>query len=401
MVPGEKEGYEPCCSGAESCMQALKDRMLVDYDVRRHTGFIVTNVKSADIIGVEWLKTGKPQYELDEVIKFDKELLSHESQSADKWCPEDFVNGMLSSMGKTLEELKELEHAKGDSIKIKINDEEPKESSNDEMASPEAWENNAEFIEEYDKISYASIVDRLATLEDWKAQTQSHLITLSSRINVLELAEVKVDKVKDEADYECDELAKSRPYVEDMMYLSRFFRVGVRRDNKVELTRPDLVEFSKVSASINNNVALRVDSFKHEDIHIAEMSGAIVVVLSARDNPKFFGSMNKEEMELFTRCSEMFSEFDRNDFNFHSDAYCKTGHWKIKREQKLAASSPECNGCYRSFDELKERGETEFGIPIQVHHINDKSYSRIFRESLEDLEVLCKECHGKKHPKKQ
>ncbi|KKM19837.1 hypothetical protein LCGC14_1651550, partial [marine sediment metagenome] len=532
VVPGEKEGYERCCSGAESCMLALKDRELVVYDIRRHTGFIVKNVKvnkfrlEYDEERLGWLKTfdngstdfeeHEYEYELSDVIKFSEDLLSK------RWFPKDFVKGMAESMGKTLEELKEAEFAKEDSIKIKINEtkeEEHKESSPEESGAlaittcvlppmvdpaiasvtkindnskeeikesspheaddslrsklagayvesaeeaykknynltPEEWndemawqdssdissdESDGQFPEPenldsdinemfpadaYNKLQTLRTLEQnatrlsvledwkskvqseiqrkvvssditlssLAILEEWKKKTESDLIAITSRIDVLEngnVAEETVEKIKEEADYERDELAKSRPYVEDMMYLSRFFRVGVRRDNRIELTRPDLCEFSKVSASINDGVGLRVDSYVHEDMHIAEMSGAIVVVISARDNPQFFISMNKEEKELYGQCSETFNEFNRNDFRFHSDAYCKIGHWKVKREQKLAASLPECSECHRSFYELKNK----LKIPVQVHHINDDSYARIFKEKLEDLEVLCKECH--------
>jgi len=498
VVPGEKEGYERCCSGAESCMLALKDRELVVYDIRRHTGFIVKNVKvnkfrlEYDEERLGWLKTfdngstdfeeHEYEYELSDVIKFSEDLLSK------RWFPKDFVKGMAESMGKTLEELKEAEFAKEDSIKIKINEtkeEEHKESSPEEWddslrsklagayvesaeeaykknynLTPEEWndemawqdssdissdESDGQFPEPenldsdinemfpadaYNKLQTLRTLEQnatrlsvledwkskvqseiqrkvvssditlssLAILEEWKKKTESDLIAITSRIDVLEngnVAEETVEKIKEEADYERDELAKSRPYVEDMMYLSRFFRVGVRRDNRIELTRPDLCEFSKVSASINDGVGLRVDSYVHEDMHIAEMSGAIVVVISARDNPQFFISMNKEEKELYGQCSETFNEFNRNDFRFHSDAYCKIGHWKVKREQKLAASLPECSECHRSFYELKNK----LKIPVQVHHINDDSYARIFKEKLEDLEVLCKECHSKKHTK--
>ncbi len=97
VVQGEKEGYERCCSGAESCMRALKDRGLVDFDIRRHTGFIVKNVKvgrtetnyTENLVVSEpprWLKRfdnhsndfkeHEYEYELSDVIKFNKDLLS-------------------------------------------------------------------------------------------------------------------------------------------------------------------------------------------------------------------------------------------------------------------------------------------------------------------------------------
>lgn len=357
VVPGEKEGYEPCCSGAESCMRALRDRMLVDYDIRRHTGFIITNITS-DTKYPFIYRESDDQYNLDEVIKFSKEVLLTEEERG----------------------FGEEELVKENSVKIKINETSEKEPQ--EVQVPPGFDIIK--ASEYNS-------SRLVVLEDWKLEAESELIMLASRIDMLENEDVAVEKVGIEASKkELDELSMSRLFVLEMMYLSRFFRVGVRKDNKLAATKPDLVDFSKNSAAINNGVALRVDDFKHKDIHVAEMSGAIVV-LQTSTYSKYFISMNQEEKELFNQCSEMFSEFDINDFIFHPDSYCETSHWKIKREQKFAASPPECNKCHRSFFDLNK-----LGIPIQVHHV---SYSRIFRENLDDLVVLCKECHEKKHLK--
>lgn len=383
VTPGEKEGYEACCSGAESCMQALKERNLLDYDTRRHTGFIVKNITS-DTKYPFIYREGDDQYNLDEVTKFNKELLSSENQSVDKWLPEDFAKDTATAvLGKTVGELKEEKLAEEGSVKIKIN-------GTEEVSQEFQLSSGFEIIKASENNS-----SRLAVLEDWRREVKSELFVLASRIDVLENENVAVEKAEVEASKkELDELSMSRLFVLEMMYLSRFFRVGVRKDDKLAATKPDLIEFSKISASINNGVALRVDSFKHKDIHSAEMSGAIVV-LQTSTYSKYFISMNQEEKELFSQCSEMFSEFDINDFTFNSESYCETSHWNIKREQKLTASPSECSECHRSFDELKG----QFGIPIQIHHISAESYSRIFRENLDDLVVLCKECHEKKHLK--
>lgn len=410
VVPGEKEGYERCCSGAESCMRMLKDRDLLDFDIRRHTGFIVKNVKvffddecefaKSDEGILRWLKLfdngstdfedHEYEYELGDVIKFNKDLLSSEKPVG--------IKIKINDISK--EEIKEStpEEWNDEMVWKDYADDGARMPMEDEFHQPENLDSvtNEIFpVADYDNLQTLRSLEqnstRLTALEYWKSTVESELVALLSRIDVLDNGNVAEEK----ADCECYELAKSRPYVLSMMYLSRFFQSGVRKDNKIIATKPHLCEFSKVSTAINNNVALRVDSFQHKDIHIAEMSGAIVVALSARDNPQFFVSMNKEEKELYNQCAEMFNEFNKNDFQFHSDAYCQTSHWKIKRAQKILASPPGCSECHRHVDELFLK------IPIQVHHINDASYSRIFRENLEDLEVLCKECHEKKHPKKQ
>ena len=407
VTPGEKEGYEPYCSGAESCMQALRGRRSIVYDVRRHTGFIVKNIKTysgrpakcwhrvGDKVegNYEWMKTvvnpiTHYEYELDTVIKFNKELL-------DKWIPEeDFAKDCAEAPGKTIEELKEEKLAIENSVKIKINeiDQSGGKPKDILVDAPEPTR-----LVTISREWKSQVESRLMIIEDWKSKVEPELIVLRSRID-RELDEDKEEREVDSAELgkEQEELSKSRDLVWSMMDLSRFFRAGVRKDNNIVAKKPDLQEFSRISGAINGGAELRIDSFKHNDIHVAEMCGAIVVVLSARDNPKFFVSMNKEEKELYNHCSKMFTEFDLNDFQFHSDSYCLTSYWNIKREQKFAASPPECSGCHRSFDELKRSGRI-----IQVHHISYDSYARIFRENLEDLAVLCKECHEKKHPEKQ
>ncbi len=380
VTPGEKEGYEPSCSGTESCMQALRERSIIDYDVRRYTGFIVKNVKIARDSEI-WMKDEEYEYQLDEVIKFDKGMLLPETQ-ATEWIPEDFAKDIAATvLGKTVEELKEEKPAKEKSIKIKIN-----EISDGLDAESEVSQKRREAV------SSDIILSSLATLEEWRKQAESELIKLSSRIDQLENA-----KMPEEAGLEADiELSVSRDLIWDMMYLGRFFRTGVRRDNNIVAKRPEWQEFTRISRAINGGVGLIIDSYQHENMHVAEMSSAIVVVLNARDYPKYFISMNQEETELYTQCSEMFNEFDINDYNFNSKGYCETSHWKIKREQKFAASPLECSKCHRSFDNLKE-----LNIPIQVHHKSYDTYSRIFHENLDDLVILCKDCHEEEHSQKK
>jgi 5-methylcytosine-specific restriction endonuclease McrA len=59
--------------------------------------------------------------------------------------------------------------------------------------------------------------------------------------------------------------------------------------------------------------------------------------------------------------------------------------WKKVRYAKLIESEFRCERCERSYDQ---------GIRLEVHH---KTYARVFHEALEDLEVLCNECHAWHH----
>lgn len=61
------------------------------------------------------------------------------------------------------------------------------------------------------------------------------------------------------------------------------------------------------------------------------------------------------------------------------DIYLQTDHWVSLRERKLKQSGYQCERC--------KREDT-----LQVHH---KTYERRGKEKLEDLEVLCDECHEK------
>lgn len=61
--------------------------------------------------------------------------------------------------------------------------------------------------------------------------------------------------------------------------------------------------------------------------------------------------------------------------------YLKSPQWKSKRQELFNERGKRCESC----------GRTE---NIQVHHL---TYRNVFNENLEDLQVLCKKCHSKKH----
>lgn len=62
--------------------------------------------------------------------------------------------------------------------------------------------------------------------------------------------------------------------------------------------------------------------------------------------------------------------------------YLLSKKWKKTRKKALRRAGFKCNGC----------GSTKH---LEVHH---KTYARVGREDPSDLEVLCRTCHGERHP---
>ena len=63
------------------------------------------------------------------------------------------------------------------------------------------------------------------------------------------------------------------------------------------------------------------------------------------------------------------------------EAYLRSPAWKAKREEVFLVYGRLCSVC----------GSTKY---LQVHH---KTYKRIFKEHIDDLQVLCKTCHALEH----
>lgn len=61
--------------------------------------------------------------------------------------------------------------------------------------------------------------------------------------------------------------------------------------------------------------------------------------------------------------------------------YLKTEHWRQRRELALERAGRRCRECGK-------------GGPLDVHHL---TYARLFQEKDEDLLVLCRDCHGRRH----
>lgn len=78
--------------------------------------------------------------------------------------------------------------------------------------------------------------------------------------------------------------------------------------------------------------------------------------------------------------------------HYHYEAYRKylhTSAWKKKRKQALTRAGHRCESCAS-------------GASLTVHHL---TYDNLYREPLEDLQVLCRPCHERVHglhlPKKR
>lgn len=65
--------------------------------------------------------------------------------------------------------------------------------------------------------------------------------------------------------------------------------------------------------------------------------------------------------------------------------YLKTEHWKTRRAAAIEAAGHRCHDCGRD--------EAEAGH-LEAHHL---TYQNIFAERDEDLVVLCRACHGRRH----
>jgi hypothetical protein len=62
-------------------------------------------------------------------------------------------------------------------------------------------------------------------------------------------------------------------------------------------------------------------------------------------------------------------------------AYLRTDHWQAKRQEALTHYGRSCARC-------------EATGKLHVHH---KTYQRLFKERITDLEILCERCHRQAH----
>jgi len=69
----------------------------------------------------------------------------------------------------------------------------------------------------------------------------------------------------------------------------------------------------------------------------------------------------------------------KDDGDFYSE-YLRSPKWSLKRKQALAQAGEKCERC----------GQSKWTVRLEVHHL---TYERLGHEDLNDLQVLCKECH--------
>ena len=68
------------------------------------------------------------------------------------------------------------------------------------------------------------------------------------------------------------------------------------------------------------------------------------------------------------------------------DVYINSNHWKVKRYWLADAKGWKCEGC----------GFTPFiKSQVEVHH---KTYKNLGKETVDDIQILCRKCHSEKHP---
>ena len=68
-------------------------------------------------------------------------------------------------------------------------------------------------------------------------------------------------------------------------------------------------------------------------------------------------------------------------------AYLASDHWQRFRRLALSAAGHRCARC-------DDDGRTTIDVFLEVHHL---TYERLGRERLEDVEVLCTNCHMVEH----
>ena len=70
---------------------------------------------------------------------------------------------------------------------------------------------------------------------------------------------------------------------------------------------------------------------------------------------------------------------------WYRDYYLQSRHWARFRAKAKRYYGNKCARCFRYGIN---------GVTIDVHHL---SYERLWHERLEDVQLLCRECHKQKH----
>lgn len=83
--------------------------------------------------------------------------------------------------------------------------------------------------------------------------------------------------------------------------------------------------------------------------------------------------------------SFIYDKFPEKEMDYHS--YIRSQEWRDKAEQAKKRAGYRCQLCNKSTEETQ----------LHAHH---RTYERLFNEKIEDITVLCAECHAKFHNKK-
>jgi 5-methylcytosine-specific restriction endonuclease McrA len=70
---------------------------------------------------------------------------------------------------------------------------------------------------------------------------------------------------------------------------------------------------------------------------------------------------------------------------WYRDYYLQSKHWQRFRAKAKRHYGNRCARCYR------------VGLPGVVLDVHHHTYSRLWAERLEDVQILCRECHNTKH----
>lgn len=87
----------------------------------------------------------------------------------------------------------------------------------------------------------------------------------------------------------------------------------------------------------------------------------------------------KESSRAYSHLEKVMGEIQAERKSFSSkEEYYQSPAWRVKRREKLEQVGYRCGRCGK-------------GTGLDVHHLN---YDSLYDEHMEDLEVVCRGCHG-------
>ena len=98
-------------------------------------------------------------------------------------------------------------------------------------------------------------------------------------------------------------------------------------------------------------------------------------------------ALKKKFKEKYEPLLKWEMDYSYTDFKEKYYAYLQSPEWAAKRKQKLEEVGYRCEICGAGIDTHQ----------LVVHH---KSYYRVFREKMKDLEVLCEDGHDYRHSRR-